>query len=989
LPLVSVIQNTRRNITAKVILLICCFAAGVSRLQAQTYNYRHYSVEHGLASTIAYMACQDSKGYIWFATEEGVSRFDGKAFVNFTMDDGLADNDILRIYADSQDRIWFFAFNGRMSFYQNGRIHNSRTDPWLKQLHSSSPFLHFHEDCRGRLWVGRYNNTVSVVQGETVHTIVLPAEHPDAGTFIQEDRSGRIFISYAGFIYDVDTVKYRAVVFNKIKGADDGRFFQGKSGNIYYYNRSGIFKSRYGKEEKISNYTEQLKHNKIVTITDDGSDIYAGTWNKGVFRFDSTFQYNDHARNYLPGIVVNSVFTDREGNIWFMTRYHGVYELPAQAAKVEVYRKPQLKDEQIYSIAIDDHNRIWLGCGENYLTCISRDTILNYNLVARHNSARLISLVKDKQGYIWGGGDNGVYKAVRHNPIQVIQAIPENIDSLHAMRVLNITFNNQNEGFITMPYHLLEIKENDKEKFRSLFKLNLLHRNIRNFFSYYDKSDRLYLADVNGLNILRNDSVIPVLPENELLRSRIISFSETEDSVLVAATDGSGLVFYKDRKVLLHITKNEGLLSNNCRRVFINGKRIYVCSNKGVSSFKYEASSISDFEYYNEFNGLVSNDSRDVYADRDHVYIATVGGLSVFRPGERETVSDPPPLYINRVLINDVATDRKSGIEINAGDKFSVEFVAVTFTNPAGIVYQYKLEDNVKTGWINLNDNRLDFYNMPAGEQKIRLRARKADSDWSAPVVVEVKVMPPFYRTWWFISSAALAGLIFISLLAGYFYRKKMRRQLAAIEKIQMLNTERTRISADMHDDLGSDFSRIAVLAELTRFSLADKPESQSLVKNISELVQSSRQKMDEIIWALNPSNDTTGDLIAYCNEYAYNYLSGSDIRVHLNTEQEIPDLLLNARQRRNIFLVIKEILNNVIKHSKAEDFYLTFGISDEILQIIASDNGQGFDQQQSSNRNGLKNICNRLNEIGGKADIVSSPGNGTSYVIHLNLMRS
>ena len=85
----------------------------------------------------------------------------------------------------------------------------------------------------------------------------------------------------------------------------------------------------------------------------------------------------------------------------------------------------------------------------------------------------------------------------------------------------------------------------------------------------------------------------------------------------------------------------------------------------------------------------------------------------------------------------------------------------------------------------------------------------------------------------------------------------------------------------------------------------------------------------------------------------------------------------------------MKEILNNVLKHSKAEDFYLTFGISDDVLQIIASDNGQGFDQEQTSNRNGLKNICNRLNEIGGKADIVSSPGNGTSYVIHLNLIRN
>ena len=972
--------------TGRLFLILLLLLSHVTVVDAQTYNYRRYSVEHGLASTIAYMACQDSKGYIWFATEEGVSRFDGQSFVNFTMDDGLEDNDILRIYADSKDRIWFFAFNGRMSYYQDGKIHNSRTDPWLKHLQSGSPFLHFLEDSRGRLWFGRYNNTVSVAQGPKVHTITLPVEHPDAGTFIQERPDGEVTITYASIIYTVDTNQFHAKSAGRILGAVDGRFFHSKSGDIYYYNQDGLYRNRDGDEKKISNYTGQLISNKLITITDDGSDIYISTWNKGVFRFDSTMQNNEHTRNYLSGVVINSVFTDWEGNIWFMTRYHGVYELPAQAAKVEVYRKPQLKDEQIYSIAMDNAGRIWLGCGENYLTCITRDTVLNYSLITYQNSARLISMVKDKNGYIWGAGDNGVYKAVNHNPIQIVSAKPDNIDSLFIARVMNITFNSRNEGFVTMPYHLMNIVDNNKENFKSLFNLKLLDRSIRNFFGYYDKSDKLYLADASGLNELRNDSIIPVLPENDLLRSRIISIAETQDSVLVVATEGSGLIFYKDGEIKNHITKSDGLLSNNCRRIFVNRDRIFVCSNKGVTAFNYSADSLSEFVYYNNYNGLVSNDTRDVFSDGDHVYIATVGGLSVFKPGAKEITSEPPPLYINRILVNDLATERKSGIRINSGDKLSLEFIAVTFTNPSAITYQYQLNENDNSGWITVNDNYIDFYNLPAGEITVRLRAKKTDSEWSKPVMVDMVVMPPFYRTWWFISGAILSGLISITVIASYFYRRKMRRQIAALERIQMLNSERTRISADMHDDLGSDFSRIAVLAELTRFSLSDKPESQTLVRNISELVQNSRQKMDEIIWALNPSNDTTGDLIAYCNEFAYNFLAGSGINVHINTDEAIPELHLNARQRRNIFLVIKEILNNVLKHSRATDFTLEFSFNNDVLQIMARDDGRGFDRQELSNRNGLKNICNRIQEIGGKVDILSAVGTGTSYIINIPL---
>lgn len=985
----SDVNSIRKIAAARIILLLYCILAGDGVLHAQTYNYRHYSVEQGLASTIVYMACQDSKGYIWFATEEGVSRFDGKTFVNFTMDDGLADNDILRIYADSRDRIWFFAFNGRMSYYHNGKIHNALTDPYLKELQSGSPFLDFFEDSRGRLWFGRYSNSVSVLSNGRVRTVILPDMYPDAGTLIEESEDGDILVSYMIGKYRIDTVSYKPVFLKKINGAADARFFNGESGANYYYNDLGLFKSVNGNPEKISGYNKLLQFNKLITITDDKSDIYISTWNQGVYRFDSTLQVNGNTRNYLPRSIVNSVFTDNERNVWFMTRYEGVYQLPAQAANVEVYRKPQLKEEQIYSIYLDKESNIWLGCGENFLTCITKDTTVNFNLKAHHNSSRVISITADRQGYIWGGGDNGFFKVVSKKPIRIIEAVPENSDSLSILRVLNITFNSENQGFATMPYHTLSVTDNDGYSFKSFFKQTAHSKESRNFFGYYDKSDRLYLADASGLNEVRNDKLFPVLPDNSLMRSRIVCLAETDDSVLVAATDGNGLIFYKDGRMLKHLTRDDGLSSNTCRRMFIDGNRIYVCTNKGVSAFTFSNRTVSAFTYYNNYNGLVSNEARDVFADNEHVYVATAAGLSVLKPEVVNRLSEPPPVYINQMMVNDKVADRISGMTINSGDKLSLGFIAVTFSNPVAVTYQYRVRNTSESAWVTVKDNFLDFYNLPAGDIGISIRAKKIDSDWSKPVEIKLRVAPPFYRTWWFISSAVLAGLIFISLLAGYFYRKKMRRQLAAIEKIQMLNTERTRISADMHDDLGSDFSRIAVLAELTRFSLADKPESQSLVKNISELVQSSRQKMDEIIWALNPSNDTTGDLIAYCNEYAYNYLSGSDIRVHLNTEQEIPDLLLNARQRRNIFLVIKEILNNVLKHSKAADFYLTFGISDDILQIIASDNGQGFDQQQTSNRNGLRNICNRLNEIGGKADIVSSPGNGTSYVIHLKLARS
>jgi signal transduction histidine kinase len=214
-----------------------------------------------------------------------------------------------------------------------------------------------------------------------------------------------------------------------------------------------------------------------------------------------------------------------------------------------------------------------------------------------------------------------------------------------------------------------------------------------------------------------------------------------------------------------------------------------------------------------------------------------------------------------------------------------------------------------------------------------------------------------------------------------------MRAQFLTLEKKNALNMERNRISADMHDDLGSDLSRIAVIAELIKIKGKDEEIVHDNLDKISIFVTSARKKMDDIIWALNPSNDSVGSLIGYINQYCLNFFEDTDIKVDIQFKLLTDEVQLNARQRRNIFLVIKEIANNTLKHSMATEFYLSFTTGKKDIGISVGDNGIGIiSGQKKEYSNGLKNIEQRIRELHGDILIITGEGKGMKYEINIPL---
>ena len=171
---------------------------------AQTFNYTHYTTDDGLASSNIYAAYQDSKKFIWFASEGGVNRFDGYTFDLFTTENGLADNDVLKIFEDSFGRIWFLSISGHLSFYLNGEIHNEKTDSFLKNSYNGSGFFYAFEDSKKRIWFCSYNACVSMLERNKFVKICAQRSSPDVGICGNEDAAGRLlfYSEFRKYLFD-------------------------------------------------------------------------------------------------------------------------------------------------------------------------------------------------------------------------------------------------------------------------------------------------------------------------------------------------------------------------------------------------------------------------------------------------------------------------------------------------------------------------------------------------------------------------------------------------------------------------------------------------------------------------------------------------------------------------------------------------------------------------------------------------------------------
>lgn len=355
-------------------------------------------------------------------------------------------------------------------------------------------------------------------------------------------------------------------------------------------------------------------------------------------------------------------------------------------------------------------------------------------------------------------------------------------------------------------------------------------------------------------------------------------------------------------------------------------------------------------------------------------------GVARYKP-EPPRPNQPPTIFLSGLRVAGVAQQVSAIGDLNLPElklsssqtNVTIDFLSPSATADPHIRYQYKLEG--RQDWSAPTDQRsVDFANLSAGDYRFLVRAVNADGIKSAtPAGVSFTVAAPVWSRWWFmlLTVGAIGGLGY----AAYRYRVG---QLLALERM------RTRIATDLHDEVGSSLSQIAILSEVARMRLPRNAQSDAAIEPMEKVAVTSREAVDamsDIVWAINPQRDQLSDLTQRMRRFASETLTALDIRLRFRAPEQ--DLSLDADVRRQVFLLFKEYVNNIVRHAKATEVEIDFALTDHHLTLRVWDNGRGFaetaPQPGQNGGNGLLSMRRRATELGGRLEVISGNGDGTT----------
>lgn len=535
----------------------------------------------------------------------------------------------------------------------------------------------------------------------------------------------------------------------------------------------------------------------------------------------------------------------------------------------------------------------------------------------------------------------------------------------------------------------------------------------------------LWLGTDDG-SVLREEKgrFVVVQSGNKLGRHPVLALHESEEDQLWIGTAGGLACWW--RGTTGNWNAGTGLPNDYVAGVVMDtAKNLWLATGAGIHRIDHitiqkcladpqaslECKLMSDARTASE-SATISGGVRALLSAEGKLWFATSEGVLNVDTRRPEVESAPLPIYIEKVAINGEApvsvlrnvawataptTNKPALTTFKDLGLLEIHFTALSFTTPEKTRFRYRLEGS-DSDWVDNGTTRFAKYTrLPYGRYVFRVQARNADGPWrEAPTTFAFEVPTPLYLQGWAIVLYGVAAVALVSGIVRVVSHRRLRHALAQLEQQQSLERERMRIARDMHDEIGSKLTKISFLSEHARVDA--KTEGSLLAGKIESIAETSRellQTMDEIVWVVNPRNDTLEHLAAYLSHYADEYFQNTSVECEQRLPQAIAHFPLSSETRHNLFLAFEETLNNVLKHSGASKVKVEMAVNRPKFEVIVTDNGRGFETgkapangQSRGGRggNGLRNIRQRLDDIGGESVIRSQPGAGTTVALYIRL---
>jgi ligand-binding sensor domain-containing protein/signal transduction histidine kinase len=956
-------------------------------------RFETIGVNDGLSQSSVYNIYQDKKGFMWFGTADGLNRYDGQFIKVFKVKGSAYNANCIRgqISEDSAGNIWYTNETGIFCY-------DVLTEQLTKKLalteadQAAGIFI----DEQDVFWmlctdgVAGYN--IGTKKWVQYSSYKLNQGYSNATGFrTATDKQHNIWFKDNGYgvhYFNTQTKQYRHYEMDKPVSC-----LYYKDGQLYYwYNNTLIIADAGVKTLSTIKGTAQSRSGVMIGILPDAyRRIWLVTSNAGLLCYDVlsgkfiSYKHDTSRQKSLPFDITRSVYIDRFDNLWVGTDGGGVGRLDLKPAKFNLFPMnegdyPTLTDYFIKCFYEDERGRIWFGTQNNGLNILdpADRSIKNYSGI--NTPGTLVSaIIKDASGAILVAGSMGIYafNETRQSfkPVK-LKGIPTQYFKKGSSFITKFRQLKNGEIIASAALGLIKIKKDVQGRYEANYAAGDQFQGM--FTDVIEMPDKsLYATSpVFGLRHFKPGGSKYVDTDTQLQGMDLKALHiDEKDANRLWVSSGVGLISYNiGTKKITTYTETNGMANAYVYGVLQDKTgNLWISTNGGLSYFDRGKNA---FQNYTANDGLQSNEFNTASYYKSKKGTLYFGGIKGFNWLDPETFykgRHQPVVAITAILVDDKPYFENTrylnthSIELPY-DKGSlaISFAALDYTMPTANKISYML-GNWDNKWVITAYKNVRYAKLSPGKYKFMVKAVNGDGVWSKMQYINVHIKAPFWQQAWFYLMAVMCALGIIIYFTWLLSQIKIKRRLRLLEKQHAIDAERNRIGRDMHDEIGSGLTHIALLSELIQTQHKTEMAIKADVGNISAAARKLVTNMSEIIWALNPHNDTLENLLAYTREQMQQYFEPFNMVLEVNFPDTVPDLPLTNEQRRNLYLVTKEALNNAMKHARASGINLSFETHNGNLQFAVTDNGCGLAEAGSRlNCNGLKNMRKRMEDIGG-----------------------
>lgn len=766
-------------VVCRLLILFLLFLGTAAYCQEPSHT--QYTIKDGLPGAVVYHALQDKNGFIWFATNQGVSRFDGRSFKNFSKENGLPDNEILRLYLDRHNNMWFISISGIPSVCYNGTIQSLNDCKGVfsitEDLQSDSIFLNASNTQGVNLHSGRYSSLNKTgawrFTYQSFGTGYAPCWIP------QLNASSEKKINFYFSLADYDN--YKITIKSNTKTTTctfpykrmDGYFpinikflhtFNPRKGSLLFLSDVFYEADSLGLKKICTIKSLQLEYRDINAIfCENDSILWCCTRNRGLLRITNFQSPNRSIKTFFPKTFCTSILKDHEGGYWVTTYNDGVYYLP----NLNAYYLSGLQNlaaKDVKTIRVIDKQRVVAG--------FTNGSIIEVNLAdlkskaySRWNNANTNNRIMDIQPY---GKD------------QLMIASDYGLHTLSSRDICKTVFLGISlKGAFVMPDTSIALASGS-----CIYIYNPYNKTARTIFSnrttcVSGMNNTLYWGALNGVYAYTNDSLHYLGKKYPQLSGIINRINIAPDSAIWISTQ-QGVSILKNEH-LTTIGKEQGLVSDMCKDVLFEGNTAWISTDRGISRVAYHwdhDTPVYTTSSITENDGLISSDVNQIAISGQYIWAATASGICFISKNSASHNMLNPLININTVVRGSETIVPSDTIAIDyKKNKLRIELSGISFRSGKQTTFEYRFK-NLDSNWASTATDVLEFSTLPFGIHTFEVRAVDRWGNKSNPVKrMTISVIPPFWKTFWFILCTYLFTAILIGCAVYIYFRIQQRKK--------------------------------------------------------------------------------------------------------------------------------------------------------------------------------------------------------------------